>query len=95
MKWLVLLAVVFLALMWIKRAQRARDTRAAPAPGEPVQLVLCEECGLHVPVTDAQPTGGGGGLFAPRNPPPTNRAPAWDREGAARRLRLRGCGRAS
>mgnify|MGYP000931812624 FL=1 len=67
MKWLVLLAVVFLALMWIKRAQRARDTRAAPAPGEPVQLVLCEECGLHVPVTDAQPTGGGGHRCAAHN----------------------------
>lgn len=67
MKWLVLLAVVFLALMWIKRAQRARDTRAAPAPGEPVRLVLCEECGLHVPVTDAQPTDGGGHRCAAHN----------------------------
>ncbi|MES3003214.1 MAG: PP0621 family protein [Pseudomonadota bacterium] len=59
MKYLILIAVVF-AVIWFVRNNRRSDTADAPAPrrkvpGEPQDMVECPICSVHLPRTDALP----------------------------------------
>lgn len=61
MKYLLVLAVVFVALwLWRKGRRdamrdRAAAARTAPPPSvaAPREMARCDHCGLHLPLTDA------------------------------------------
>jgi len=61
LKWLFTLALVVFALMWwfgkgrVKPPPSAgpRKPAARPAGGQPVEMVACAHCGLHLPRSDA------------------------------------------
>ena len=58
MKYLLVLAVVFVAI-WLWRKNRRDEMRARPPPpatpavGAPQAMVRCAHCGLHLPAADA------------------------------------------
>ncbi|WP_431275207.1 PP0621 family protein [Variovorax ureilyticus] len=58
MKYLLVLAVVFIAI-WLWRKGRQEELRSRPPPpprpavGAPTEMVRCAHCGLHLPATDA------------------------------------------
>ncbi|SEA99303.1 PP0621 family protein [Variovorax sp. YR216] len=59
MKYLLVLAVVFIAI-WFWRKGRQEELRSRPPPppaqpavGAPKEMVRCAHCGLHLPATDA------------------------------------------
>ena len=60
MKYLLVLAVVFIAI-WFWRKGRQEELRSRPPPqqparpavGAPAEMVRCAHCGLHLPATDA------------------------------------------
>jgi uncharacterized protein len=59
MKYLLVLAVVFVAI-WLWRKSRRDEMRSRPPPpratpavGAPQAMVRCAHCGLHLPVADA------------------------------------------
>ena len=59
MKYLLVLAVVFVAI-WLWRKGRRDEMRARPPPpapppavGPPQAMVRCAYCGLHLPASDA------------------------------------------
>ncbi|MCM5678711.1 hypothetical protein M8A51_04095 [Schlegelella sp. S2-27] len=68
MKYLVLLLVVVLVL-WLagrprvpggRRAQSERQpSRETPANGSPRPMVVCAQCGVHLPADEALPGPGG------------------------------------
>lgn len=53
----VVLFLVFLFFAWRWRAQRIAPVKEAGKPrepkGEPLSMVACKHCGLHVPMADA------------------------------------------
>jgi uncharacterized protein len=60
MKYLLVLAVVFVAIwLWRKgrreemRSQRPPPTRAKPPAEAPQAMLRCAHCGLHLPAADA------------------------------------------
>ncbi len=62
MKYVLLLAVVALALWWFKRRGAEPPRKAPPAPpkptartpaAEPLTMVACTHCGVHLPQADA------------------------------------------
>lgn len=69
LKWLLVLLVIVLALMWIKTAQgtRSRGNAADENPGQarqhrrprrvaaPAPMVSCAHCGLNLPRDEAVP----------------------------------------
>ena len=59
MKFLVLLAVLVVAYLFWRNARlehRGRPGTGAPPPAaDPVEMVSCAECGLHLPRSDALP----------------------------------------
>lgn len=64
MKYLVLIAVVLLALWWIGRPRRRSGDDRAAAPGatrdaghEP--MLRCRHCGVHLPASEAVKDAGG------------------------------------
>ncbi|MDM0105312.1 PP0621 family protein [Variovorax sp. J22R24] len=59
MKYLLVLAVVFIAI-WIWRKNRREEMQSRPPPpakppavGAPQAMVRCAHCGLHLPAADA------------------------------------------
>jgi uncharacterized protein len=57
---LLLLGLAVLVLVWlVRRALRARQDDAPPAPGAPAELVACAHCGVLVPRAEARPADGG------------------------------------
>lgn len=59
MKYLIVLAVVAVAI-WIWRNNRREEIRAAKPPpqrparvGQPEAMVRCAHCGMHLPAVDA------------------------------------------
>ncbi|MBB3177106.1 PP0621 family protein [Variovorax sp. Sphag1AA] len=59
MKYLLVLAVVFIAI-WFWRKGRQEELRSRPPPrpappavGAPTEMVRCAQCGLHLPASDA------------------------------------------
>jgi uncharacterized protein len=59
MKYLLVLAVVFVAI-WIWRKNRREEMKSRPPPpapppavGAPQAMVRCAYCGLHLPAADA------------------------------------------
>ncbi|CAN7641003.1 PP0621 family protein [Variovorax sp. LjRoot84] len=60
MKYLLVLAVVFVAI-WLWRKNRRDEMRSRPPPpppatpavGAPQAMVRCAHCGLHLPAADA------------------------------------------
>jgi uncharacterized protein len=59
MKYLLVLAVVFVAI-WLWRKARREELRSRPPPpratpavGKPQAMVRCAHCGLHLPAADA------------------------------------------
>jgi uncharacterized protein len=56
MKFLLLLAIVLLAV-WLLRSGRRRDDdpagRDVPAPPGPQEMVRCAHCGVHLPHSEA------------------------------------------
>jgi uncharacterized protein len=66
-KYLLLLAVVFLAFWWLRRGrggdESARKPRqeapggghrkGAPGPAEPTPMLACAHCGVHLPRAEA------------------------------------------
>ena len=67
MKYLLVLAVVSVAIwLWRKNRREEMQERATPpkkpvppAVGAPQAMVRCAHCGLHLPATDALPGPGG------------------------------------
>lgn len=56
MKYLLWFLVGGLAWWWWRRhhlASTAKSEPPDPAPGEPVPMVHCASCGVHLPLTDA------------------------------------------
>ncbi|RVU43391.1 PP0621 family protein [Rubrivivax rivuli] len=62
MKYLLLLAVAALALWWFKRRSAEPPSKPPPAPPkpaarppstEPLVMVACAHCGVHLPQSDA------------------------------------------
>jgi uncharacterized protein len=58
MRYLLLLAVIVLAV-WLVRRALARPKDAAPRPPAPSQgdLVKCAQCGTHLPLAEARAVG--------------------------------------
>ena len=58
MKYLLVFAVVFIAV-WLWRKNRREEMRSRPPPpqppavGAPQAMVRCAHCGLHLPAADA------------------------------------------
>jgi uncharacterized protein len=65
MKYLVLLAVIFVAYLFWRNARLERRSEAQRPPpgtvGKPQEMVSCPVCGLHLPRADA--VAGGNGLL--------------------------------
>ena len=59
MKYLLVFAVLFIALWLFRKGQRKEEQRRAkpptarPAVGQPQAMVRCAHCGLHLPAADA------------------------------------------
>lgn len=54
MKYLLWILVGGLAWWWWRRHHLAPSAKSAPpSPAEPVQMVHCVSCGVHLPLTDA------------------------------------------
>lgn len=59
MKYLLVLAVVFVAIYFWRKGRREElrsrppPPRTPPAVGAPKTMVRCAHCGLHLPLTDA------------------------------------------
>jgi len=59
MKYLLVLAVIAIAIWFWRRGRqeemrsRAPKPQAPPAVGPPKAMVRCAHCGLHLPATDA------------------------------------------
>jgi uncharacterized protein len=64
MKFLVLIAVI-VAVLWVTRALRKPHVPPAPRKpdeaGVPEEMVSCQQCGVHLPRSEALP--GRGGVF--------------------------------
>ena len=68
-KYLVLLAVVGLAIWWLRRGRssddspraqtRKPDKAAAPGPAQPTPMLACAHCGVHLPQAEALTDGAG------------------------------------
>jgi uncharacterized protein len=59
-KYLVVFAVLFVALWLFRKRQRAEERQrkaanppARSAPGQPQEMVRCMHCGIHLPAVDA------------------------------------------
>lgn len=54
MKFLLVLAVVAIAIWFWRRARRPgpgdKASGAAPPPGQPQEMARCAHCGLHLPL---------------------------------------------
>jgi uncharacterized protein len=67
MKYLLVFAVVFIAV-WLWRKNRREEMRSRPPPpqppavGAPQAMVRCAHCGLHLPAADAI-AGPGGAVY--------------------------------
>ncbi len=68
MKYLLVFAVLFVAIWIFRKRQRAEERQrkaAAPparsAPGKPQDMVRCAHCGVHLPAVDA--IGGPGAVY--------------------------------
>ena len=64
MKYLIVLVVVVLVVLWLARsARRAPEIRKRPAQRPPAleEMVRCAHCGVHLPRSEALP--GRGGLY--------------------------------
>lgn len=67
MKYLLVFAVIFIALWLFRRSQRKEEKRRAkpppsrPAVGNPQAMVRCAHCGVHLPAADA--IGGPGAVY--------------------------------
>jgi len=67
MKYLLIFAVVFIAV-WLWRKNRREEMRSRPPPpqppavGAPQAMVRCAHCGLHLPAADAI-AGPGGAVY--------------------------------
>ena len=58
MKWLLLIAIVWVAYMLWRKGQAAdapRQGSAAPRAGEPQDMVCCPVCSVHLPRAEALP----------------------------------------
>lgn len=59
MKYLLVFAVLFIALWLFRKSQREEEKRRAPPPpsrpavGQPQAMVRCAHCGVHLPASDA------------------------------------------
>lgn len=76
LKWLLVLVVILIVLMWIKGAQgtRARNSEAddatrpkgasrrKPRVAAPSPMVSCAHCGLNLPLEEAVPGDAGSGV---------------------------------
>ena len=62
MKIILFLVAVFV-LLWLLRGGTSRRSRpvASPPPGSPQPMLVCAECGLHLPRDEALP--GRGSVF--------------------------------
>jgi uncharacterized protein len=57
-KWLLLIAIVWVAYMLWRKGQAADASRqgsAAPRAGEPQDMVCCPVCSVHLPRAEALP----------------------------------------
>jgi uncharacterized protein len=57
-KWLLLIAIVWVAYMLWRKGQAAdtpRQGSAAPRTGEPQDMVCCPVCSVHLPRAEALP----------------------------------------
>lgn len=69
MKYLLVFAVLFVALWLFRKSQRAEEKQrqrakppaSRPAVGPPQAMVRCAHCGLHLPAADA--IGGRGTVY--------------------------------
>lgn len=64
MKYVLVLIVVVLALMWLTRSRAPaarRDKPRATPPAGPQAMVACAHCGVHLPRSDA--VAGADGLY--------------------------------
>ena len=53
MKYLLLI-VVFLAVLWLLRGGGvSRRNSTKPRPGAPERMVVCAQCGVHLPVSES------------------------------------------
>lgn len=54
MKFFLLLAVVLVVVwLWRSRQAPAGKKKATPPPAQPLDMVRCTQCGMHIPGDDA------------------------------------------
>lgn len=58
MKFLLLIALFFLAVWMLRKIRPSRPASGTPAPRAPERMVRCEYCGVHLPVGESVVAGG-------------------------------------
>ena len=54
MKYLILLGLLFGVIMWFKFSRPSSDRQSSnPSDKQPLNMVRCAHCGLHLPENDA------------------------------------------
>lgn len=61
MKYILVLIVVVLAVMWLTRSRAPAVRREKPPPAGPQAMVACAHCGVHLPRAEA--VAGAQGLY--------------------------------
>jgi uncharacterized protein len=53
MKYLILIAVIFLAFRWLLRVQSSRRNDTSATAREPERMVSCAHCGVNQPISES------------------------------------------